>query len=117
MGREGKSPQGPYDAQTTQRRAGVQDRQGLLRSLRARSAPRQHGLALLGAHDMYTPALRFRRVQQVVRRTVYDLPSMTVIPARAGITRSSNLCRLYVRPNSCALKRSPVTPFDSSEAR
>ena len=44
-------PQRPHDAQTTQRRAGVQDRQNLLRPRRARSAPRRHGLALLGAHD------------------------------------------------------------------
>ena len=54
-------PQRPHDAQTTQRRAGVQDRPNLLRPCRARSAPRRHGLALLGAHDRETPALRFRR--------------------------------------------------------
>src|SRR5918993_2294290 len=71
MGREGKrwaSPQGPHYAQTTQRRARVQDRQGLLRPRRARSAPRRYGLELLGAHDGETPALRFRRTSRVIRR-------------------------------------------------
>src|SRR5215217_9193786 len=88
MGREGKrwaSPQGPHDAQTTQRRAGVQDRQGLLRPRRPRSAPRRLGLALLGAHDGETPALRFRRVQQVIRRISFRGIRTTVIPAQAGI--------------------------------
>src|SRR5215211_1849618 len=88
MGREGKrwaSLQEPHYAQTTQRRAGIQDRQGLLRPRRPRSAPRRHGLALLGAHDGETPALRFRRGHQVIRGISFRGVRSTVIPAQAGI--------------------------------
>src|SRR5215208_5597923 len=88
MGREGKrwaSLQEPHYAQTTQRRAGIQDRQGLLRPRRPRSASCRHGLALLGAHDGEKKKKRFGRGQRVTRGIPFRGVRSTVIPAQAGI--------------------------------